>query len=178
MLAINSLVAVYQKQSEAEAGLHDLQQDAFDLKKLSILSREHETGDQVIGYYSTGGHLRYWGARGGFWNGSWKLLSCAGCFVVPDLGVVLVAGPLTVWIVSTLNDASENRLSAVGAGFLHIGIPMADIFRYEAALKMHKLLLVAHGTPQELFKARDELHKSRPEEMSIHFADQNTKLAA
>ncbi len=178
MLTINTLVAVYQKHSEAEAGLLELQRGAFDLKKVSILAREHETGQHVIGYYCTAGRLRYSGARGGFWNGSWRLLSAAGCFVVPNVGLVLVAGPLTVWMVSALNNPPENGLSAVGAGLRDISIPMASLFRYEAAIKMHKILLVAHGTPKDLLKARDELHESHPEEMSIHFADQKTHLAA
>src|SRR5215469_11336655 len=74
MLELNSIIAIYENQTEVNTGVRDLQQDGFDLRKLSILGREHESGQQVIGYYSTGSHMRYWGARGEFWNGSWKLL--------------------------------------------------------------------------------------------------------
>jgi len=178
MLAINSLVAIYDKQTEAEAGLRDLQQHGFDLKKLSILGREHATGEHVIGYYCSGVHMKYWGARGAFWNHSWKLLSAAGYFVLPDIGPVLVAGPLTTWIVTALKEPLANPVSAPGAALYDISIPMASVLRYEVAVKMHKILFIAHGTARELLQAKDKLHGSRPEEVSIHFADEEVRMAA
>jgi len=178
MLDINSLVAIYEKQMEAEAGLRDLQQHGFDLKKLSILGREHESGEHVIGYYCSGVRMKYWGARGAFWNESWKLLSAAGYFILPDIGPVLVGGPLTTWIVSALQSAIARSVTAAGAALYDIGIPLASVIRYEAAVKMHKILFVAHGTPRELLAAKDELHGSRPQEMSIHFAAEKVRAAA
>jgi len=178
VLDINSLVAIYDKQTEAECGLRDLQQHGFDLKKLSILGREHETGEHVIGYYCSGVRMKYWGARGAFWNHSWKVLSAAGYFVLPDIGPVLVGGPLTTWIVTALKNALPNSVSAPGAALYDIGIPPASIVRYETAVKMHKILFIAHGTAQELLAAKAELHDSRPQEVSIHFADEKVRMAA
>ena len=50
--------------------------------------------------------------------------------------------------------------------------------RYESAIKGHKLLLVAHGSPQELLKSREVLRVSRPDEMDLHFADEGVQSAA
>ena len=42
----------------------------------------------------------------------------------------------------------------VGAALAGIGIPKDSILRYETSLKADKFLLVAHGTPDEVERAR------------------------
>lgn len=172
MRELNSVIAIYENQSEVNTGVQDLQLAGFDLKKLSILGREHESGQHVIGYYCTGSHMKYWGARGGFWNGTWRLLTGAGYFVLPDIGGVLAAGPVTAWIVSALKASVADGLSALGAGLFAISVPVAGIKRYETAVKMHKLLLIAYGASQEVLKAKDILHRSRPKEIDVHFVEE------
>jgi hypothetical protein len=178
MLSLNSIIAVYETQTEAEAGVRDLQTAGLDLKKLSILGREHEPGDNVVGYYNTGGHMKHCGARGAFWNDLWKLLPGAAYFSVPGIGRVLMAGPLTLWVVAATQEPAADDLSALGAGLSTINIPKGNILRYESALKMHKLLLVAHGSVNEVLKSKEVLHASRPEEINVHFADDGVKMAA
>jgi hypothetical protein len=178
MLELNSIIAIYENQTEVNTGIRDLQQAGFDLRKLSILGKEHESGQQVIGYYSTGSRMKYWGPRGEFWNGSWKLLTGAGYFVIPDIGGVLVAGPVTAWIVAALKASINDGLSGVGAGLYAVSVPLASIVRYEAAVKMHKLLLIGYGSAQEVLKAKDVLHGSRPEEINVHFAEEGVNVAA
>src|SRR5215469_2088278 len=102
MLPLNSIVAVYETQKDAEVGVRDLRLVGFDLKKVSILGREHEPGEHVTGCYNVCGRMKYWGARGGFWNDLWRLLIGAAWFVIPGIGRVLIAGPLTVWVVGAL----------------------------------------------------------------------------
>jgi Heat induced stress protein YflT domain len=177
MLPLNSIIVVYDTQRDAETGVRDLQQVGFDLRKVSILGREHESLEHVVGYYSTGGRMKYWGARGAFWNELWRMLAGAGCFVIPGIGRVLIAGPLTVWVVGALREPIED-LTAVGAGLQAINIPKAGIRRYESALKMHKLLLIAHGSTQEVLKSRDVLRAGRPAEMDVHFVDESMPSAA
>jgi hypothetical protein len=178
MLALNSIISIYETQAEANAGVRDLEQSGFDLKKLSILGREHESGDHVVGYYAVGGHLRYWGARGDFWNGLWKLLGAGGYFVIPNLGGLLVAGPLLNWLIAALKEPVSEELSAMGAGLYGISVPTRSIMRYESAIAMHKLLLVATGNSREMLTVKDVLHRSRPEEINVHFAEEGVQLAA
>jgi hypothetical protein len=178
MLPLNSIIAVYETQREAEAGVRDLRLGGFDLRKVSILGREHEAGEHVVGYYNTGGRMKYWGARGAFWNELWRLLAGAACFLIPGIGRVLIAGPLTVWVVGALRDPVGQDLSAVGTGLHSINIPKASVRRYESAIKMHKLLLIAHGSAQEVLKSREVLRGSRPEEIDVHFVDEGVPNAA
>ena len=130
------------------------------------------------GCYNVCGRMKYWGARGGFWNDLWRLLIGAAWFVIPGIGRVLIAGPLTVWVVGALREPVIEDLSALGAGLHAISIPKASIRRYESAIKMHKLLLVAHGSTQEVLKSREILRSSRPEEIDVHFVDEEVHCAA
>ena len=41
MIKSNSVVAIYQSHTEAEAAVKELQQSGFDLKKLSIVGRDY-----------------------------------------------------------------------------------------------------------------------------------------
>jgi hypothetical protein len=178
MVPLNSIIAVYETQRDAETGVRDLQLAGSDLKKVSILGREHESVEHVAGIYNIGGRMKYWGARGSFWNELWRLLAGAAAFAIPGIGRVLIAGPLTVWVVTALEDPAAESLSAVGAGLHTISVPKASIRRYESAIKMHKLLLIAHGSVQEILKSRDVLRGSRPEEIDVHFVDEETRSAA
>jgi hypothetical protein len=178
MFALNSIIAVYETQIEAEIGLHALQEAGFDLRKVSIIGREHESGEHVIGYYNMAGRMKYWGARGTFWNSLWKLLAGAAYFFVPGIGGVLIAGPLTVWLVAGLKEAVVDDLSPLGAGLSAISIPRASISHYESAVKTHRLLLIMYGTTQEILKSKDILRDSRPEEITVHFADEEVQTAA
>ena len=46
-------------------------------------------------------------------------------------------------------------LSALGAGLYSIGIPKDSVVKYELALKSDKFLLLAHGTTDEVAKAKE-----------------------
>jgi len=45
-------------------------------------------------------------------------------------------------------------LSALGAGLHSIGIPKNNIMEYETALKSDKFLVIAHGRPDDITKAK------------------------
>jgi hypothetical protein len=76
--------------------------------------------------------------------------------MVPGIGPVLVAGPLVSAIVTGLEGAAVvGGLGAIGAGLYSIGIPAHSVLEYERALRADKYLLVAHGTADEVAKAKE-----------------------
>jgi len=116
--------------------------------------------------------MKYWGKLGAFWGGLWGMLFGAAFFVIPGIGPILVAGPLVAWIVGALEGAVViGGLSAIGAGLYSIGIPKDSVVKYEAALKADKFLLLAHGTADEVAKARDILRTTHPMEVAVHAAE-------
>src|ERR1700685_4445800 len=155
MSETNSVVAIYGTHSQAEEAVKELQKSGFDMKKLSIVGKDYHTEEHVVGYYNTGDRMKRWGKSGAFWGGIWGLLVGSAFFAIPGLGAVLVAGPLVAWIVGALEGAVVvGGLSAVGAGLYSIGIPKDSIVQYESAIKSDRFLVLAHGTADEVEKAR------------------------
>jgi hypothetical protein len=165
----NAIVAVYNNHEEAETAVKELQRSGYDMKKLSIVGKDYHTEEHVVGYYNSGDRMRYWGQWGAFWGGMWGMLFGAAFFAIPGLGPILVAGPLVAWIVAALEGALVvGGLTAVGAGLYSIGIPKDSILTYEVALKANKFLLLAHGTSDELARAKDILDTTNHVGMDLH----------
>jgi hypothetical protein len=165
----NAVVAIYKSHAEAEAAVKELQRSGFDMEKLSIVGRDYHTEEHVVGYYTTGDRMRYWGKQGAFWGGLWALLFGSAFFWIPGLGPLLVAGPLVTLVVGALQSAVVvGGLTALGAGLYSLGIPKDSILRYETALKTDKFVLVAHGTPQEMTQAREIINRTNPEAADHH----------
>ncbi len=51
MPANNSIVAIYKTHLDAESAIKELQKSGFDMKKLSIVAKDFETSENVVGYY-------------------------------------------------------------------------------------------------------------------------------
>jgi hypothetical protein len=150
----NSAIAVYDSHDRAERAIKELQKSGFDMKKLSIVAKGYEKEDQVIGYYNAGDRMKHWGKYGAFWGGIWGLLMGAAFLVVPGIGPILMAGP----IIAALEGAiAVGGLSVIGAGLYSIGIPRDSVLRYESELKASKFLVVAHGTSEDVNRAKDIL---------------------
>jgi uncharacterized membrane protein len=165
----NSIVAIFESHDQAEDAIRELQKDGFDMKKLSIVGKDYHTEEHVVGYYTTGDRMAYWGKLGAFWGGFWGLLFGSAFFLVPGIGPLLVAGPLVGWIVGALEGAVvTGGLTALGAGLYSIGIPKNSILRYETQVKNGKLLLVVHGTADEVERARDLLHQTGVKSTTVH----------
>jgi hypothetical protein len=113
--------------------------------------------------------MKYWGKVGAFWGGFWGLLFGSAAFAIPGLGPILVAGPLVGWIIAGLEGAAVvGGVSAVGAGLVSIGIPKDSVVKYEVALKTDKFVLVVHGTPDDVAKAKEIIEGTEHSSCSAH----------
>ena len=83
MASKNSVVATFDQHSQAEDAIKQLQQAGFDMKKLSIVGKGYHTEENVVGYYTTGDRVKYWGANGAFWGGIWGMLFGSAFFFIP-----------------------------------------------------------------------------------------------
>ena len=166
---INAMVAIYNTHTEAEAGIKELQKAGFDMKKLSIVGTDYHPEEHVVGYYNAGDRMMVWGKLGAFWGGFWSLLFGSALFVIPGIGPLIVFGPLVGWIVGVLEGAVVvGGLSALAAALFSIGIPQDSIVQYETAIKSSKFLVIAHGTADEVAKAKSIIQTSGAAQIDIH----------
>jgi uncharacterized membrane protein len=165
----NAVVGIYNSHTEAEASIKELQRSGFDMKRLSIVGKDYHTEEHVVGYYNVGDRMKVWGSLGAFWGGFWGLLFGSAFFFVPGIGPLIVFGPLVGWIAGALEGAVViGGLSALGAALYSIGIPRNSVMQYETALKSNKFLIVAHGTADEVTKAKGVLETSGAAQIAVH----------
>ncbi|MGL4463345.1 MAG: general stress protein [Planctomycetia bacterium] len=158
----NSVVAVFDTHDEAEQAVRTLQKDGVDMTTLSIVAKDHHTEEHVVGYYNAGDRTLFWGKQGAFWGGFWGLLFGSAFFWVPGVGPLVIAGPLVAYFVAGLEGAAlVGGLSALGGALAGIGIPKDSVVQYETEVKNGKLLLIAHGTADEVDLTRAILHRTQ-----------------
>jgi hypothetical protein len=167
----DSVVAIFPEHPAAENAIKELKNGGYDVKKLSIVGRDYHTEDNVVGFYHAGDRMKYWGKLGAFWGGLWGLLVGAAFLFVPGIGPVVVGGSIVAWIIGALEGAVVvGGLSALGAGLYSLGIPKDSVLKYESSVKAGKFVLIAHGTADEVEKARSILETSEAEEINVHQA--------
>jgi uncharacterized membrane protein len=166
----NSVVAIYGQHQTAENAVKELKNGGFDIKKLSIIGRDFQTDDHVVGFYNTGDRMKYWGGMGAFWGGLWGLLFGAAVLFVPGIGPVVAAGSVVSWIIAGLEGAAVvGGLSALGAALFSVGIPKNSVIKYETSIKAGKFVLIAHGTAEEVEHARSILQsQGKAEQIDVH----------
>jgi hypothetical protein len=154
----NAVVRVYDPHAEVEATIKELQSSGFDMNRLSIVGKDYHTAEGVISYDNADDRMKVWCQFGDFCGGLSGLLLGSAFYFIPGIGPVIVFGPLVSWIVRALERAVMVRgLSALGAGLHSLGIPKYSIMEYEKALISDKFIVIAHGKPDDLAKAKSIL---------------------
>ena len=59
-------VAVYDEHSKAKEAVKTLQRAGFDMKKISIVGKDYETDEHVIGFLNAGDRVKIFGKLGAF----------------------------------------------------------------------------------------------------------------
>ena len=165
----NSVVAMFDDHVAAEAAVKKLGTAGFDMKNLSVVGKGYHTEEKVVGFYNVGDRIKFWGMRGAFWGGLWGMF-LGGLFVtVPVVGPVVVVGYLAAVALSALETAAVvGGLSALSAALYGIGIPKDSVIKYEAALKADGFMVVAHGTAEEMARAKAVLGTAGASSVDLH----------
>ena len=153
----------------AEAAVKKLTASGFEMKNLSVVGKGYHTEEKVMGFYSTGDRIKFWGTRGAFWGGLWGLFFGGLFMTIPVVGHVVVLGYLAATLLSGAETAIVvGGLSALGAALYSVDIPKDSVINYEAAVKADKFLVLARGTAEEMARAHDILKTSNPSTVEYH----------
>jgi uncharacterized membrane protein len=154
MALASVVVAVFDSHDKVDAAVKSLAKAGCDMKRLSVVGKDYETEEQVLGYYNAGDRVKFWGKLGAFWGGLFGILFSAAFLAIPVFGHIIVLGPLASMLVSGVSSAAlTGGLTALGAALYSIGIPKDSVVSYETAIKADKFLLLVHGTPDEAARA-------------------------
>jgi hypothetical protein len=61
----DSVVAIYESHYGAEAAIRSLQQAGLDMKRLSIVAKDDQTGEHAVGFYTSDDRMKFWAVRAG-----------------------------------------------------------------------------------------------------------------
>jgi len=171
MSGIDSVVAVYSDHLEAEAAVKKLAAAGIDIKNLTVVGKGYHTDEKVVGFYNAGDRIKFWGSRGAFWGGFWGLFLGGVFMTIPVVGHVIVLGYLAAMVASAVESAVlVGGISALGAALYSIGIPKNSVIAYEAAVKADDFLVMAHGSAEEMARAKSILGATKASRVDAHAA--------
>jgi uncharacterized membrane protein len=164
-------VALYDQHTQAEDAVKTLQRAGFDMKKISIIGKDYETEEHVVGFLNAGDRAKILGKLGAFWGGLIGVLFGSALIFVPVVGHLVILGPLAATLFSGLQGAVvAGGVSALAGALMSIGIPKDSVLRYETALKANHFVLMVHGDSRDLTRARDVLKSSGMSSFEQHSA--------
>ena len=174
----DTVIAVFADHPAAEAAVKMLADSGFEMKNLSVVGKGYHSEEKVIGFYSAGDRIKFWGTRGAFWGGFWGLFLGGLFMTVPVVGHVIVLGYLASVAISGLETAAMvGGLSALGAALYGIGVPKDSVVEYETALKADAFLVMAHGSAAEMARARTILGTTSPSRIDVHTGEETAEPA-
>ena len=169
MEKVDTVVAIFANHDAAEAAVKKLAASGLEMKNLSLVGKGYHTEEKVVGFYNMGDRIKFWGKRGAFWGGFWGLF-LGGLFItVPVIGHVVVLGYLAAVAISGIENAVVlGGLSALGAALYSIGIPKDSVLQYEGDLTADDFLVMAHGTAEEVARAKAILGTANATRLDVH----------
>jgi hypothetical protein len=164
-----SVVGVYDVLFKAEDAVRTLDRTAFPIKQVSIVAKDLESEREVHGYVNAGDVARGGAGTGAWLGGFFGLLLGAAFLWVPGFGPLLVAGPLSAALVGGVEGALAGGASGglLGA-LLGWGVSRQHILKYEERVKGGQYLVIVHGSPDQVERARGILQATEPEELNVH----------
>ena len=165
----DTIIAVFPNHEDADKAVQALAAAGIGVKNISVVGKGYHTEEKVMGFYNMGDRMQMWGSRGALWGGLWGLLFGGVFMVVPVFGQVVVLGYLATAVISALEGALVlGSLSALGGAISSIGVPEDSVVRYETDVKADSFLVMAHGSSEEVEKARGVLNQSDPSRLDVY----------
>ena len=111
-----SIVAVYPDHDTAEHALRELHEAGISMSDLSIVGRDFQTTEEPVGFVDAKDYATAGAATGAWFGGLFGLCVGAAFLVLPGIGPVVVAGPLTAALVGGIEGAlAGTALGSLGA---------------------------------------------------------------
>ena len=165
----DAMVATFAHHREAEAAVRKLNDAGLDMRHFSLVGKGYHTEEKVIGFYNTGDRIQFWGLNGALWGGLWGLFFGGIMMTVPMIGPVMVLGHLSAVVFATFEGAAvAGGLGVLGAALYSAGLPKNSVIEYEEVLKANGFLIVAHGSAEEMARARTILEAFSPTTVDMH----------
>ena len=109
----SSIVAVYPDHDAAEHAVRQLHEAGIAMSDLSIVGRDFQTTEEPVGFVSAKDYATAGAATGAWFGGLFGLCVGAAFLILPGIGPIVVAGPLTAALVAGIEGHWRERHWAV-----------------------------------------------------------------
>jgi len=165
------LIATFNDHVGADNAVRQLIEADFDKKHLSVIGKGYHTEEKVIGFVHTGDKIKMWGKYGAFWGALWGVLFGGVFIAMPVLGPIVAVGYFASVLVSAAEGAVVvGGISALTAALFSVGISKEHAIHYETAIMADGFMVMAHGSKDELARARQILDAQHPLDVTLHHA--------
>src|SRR5579875_242042 len=166
---VSSVIAIYPDHTAAERAVRQLHEQGFPLDDLSIVGRNIEESEEPIGLVSRGDYAKVGAETGACFGWLLGLSIGASFLVLPELGLVMVAGPIGAAILAAIEGGVAGTLVGALAGAL-IGwsVPKDRALKYEKHVKSGKFLVVVRAAPVVVARAHSLLAPEKPEHIELY----------
>ena len=167
----DTAIAVFDTHEQADSAVRSLVAAGFAMKDLSVVGKGSHVEDHPVGFYNIGDRVRFWGKRGVVWGGLWGMFFGGLFMTIPVVGSVIILGYLAVIVAASIEGAvTVGGLSALAGALSKIGLPHDRVVQYESVVEADNFLVMAHGTSDEMDRARTVLAKFSPASLDVHAA--------
>jgi hypothetical protein len=164
-----SVIAVYHDHESTERAVRRLHEDGFDMRNVSIVGRDFQTGDEPVGFVTTGDCAATGAEIGAFLGGIFGLCVGAAFLILPGMGIVIAAGPIAAALVGGEEGALAGAVVGGLAGALvGWGIPGVHALKYETHVKDGKFLVLARGDSKTIEHAKSVLRPEGPDHLETY----------
>lgn len=169
-------VGVFKRHEDLEETLRDLKKSAFDMERISLITRHIEDIEGAKEVTEKHGNEAKEGAAAGATAGTvlggvGGFLIGVGVLAIPGVGPLLAAGVGIPAFASTLAGAGIGAAAGgIIGGLLGLGIPEERAKVYNERVKGGQHLLMVNGTEDDLHHARDIMRRHNVEEFGIYDA--------
>lgn len=164
--AQDMIVGVFDSHDEADAAVNRLIDAGIQPDHISIVAQDFQTRDRVTGYVTAGEVARELAGTGAWVVGLFGLLTTGAAFLwAPVVGPVVVLGPLVTGALGALQGGVVGGL--VGA-ILGKQLEEERVLKYERDLQAGKLLVIVHGTTEELETVRRVMGENQGQDIETY----------
>ena len=162
----SSIVAVYPDHDAAERTVKHLHESGIPMGDLSIVGRGSQTTEEPVGFVSEADYATAGAATGAWLGGLLGLCVGAAFLVLPGIGPIVVAGPLSAAVLAGIEGAlAGTALGSLAGALVGWGVPKEKALKYETHVKGGKFLVVVRGEPEVVARIRGLLAHETPEHL-------------
>lgn len=163
------VVAVYSDVEKAKNAVSLLLKEGVKKRAVSVVGKSNEEEIEEVELEKENSDVLVWGAQGALWGGLLGTLLGGVLFVVPGFGPIVGVGPIAAALAGMLGGAMTGAAAlGLADALIEWGMGEVEARRFEKLVEENKVLVVVHGSEEDVERAEKILQQSDAEKIEAH----------